>query len=257
MVSSNAMFTCTTWIYCETSLFLRIFRHEVSKGEGNKWCSLPLHRKKQVRERYKQGQISWVCPCSWKCIWHRYWRSWICYWWGKGKTTTIFNTNFWKVSYFIFPLLFRSRGVFSTLMSKELDPWGLLLFKQYSSLYALCPSIIRGTREAPSATVYLWFMKYKSLDNLMWWVISFLIYSLLNWSYRGTETLKHIQKRLRNARAELHQSNEPDLFDHLSVNDDLETCYENLKVIHPEHWLPCMDFCFRCKTPIMTLIFSK
>jgi hypothetical protein len=25
------------------------------KGEGNKWCSLPLHRKKQVRERYKQG----------------------------------------------------------------------------------------------------------------------------------------------------------------------------------------------------------
>ena len=65
MVSSNAMFTCTTWIYCESSLFLRIFRHEVSKGEGNKWCSLPLHRKKQVRERYKQGQISWVCPCSW------------------------------------------------------------------------------------------------------------------------------------------------------------------------------------------------
>ncbi|XP_066341618.1 uncharacterized protein [Miscanthus floridulus] len=53
--------------------------------------------------------------------------------------------------------------------------------------------------------------------------------NLLLMRERGTETLKLIQKRLRNARAELHQSNEPDLFDHLSVNDDLVTCYENLK----------------------------
>ncbi|KAK1627808.1 hypothetical protein QYE76_002123 [Lolium multiflorum] len=46
---------------------------------------------------------------------------------------------------------------------------------------------------------------------------------------RGTETEEQIQKRLKNARAELDQSNSPGLFDHLLVNDDLETCYENLK----------------------------
>ena len=62
-----------------------------------------------------------------------------------------------------------------------------------------------------------------------------LIYSLLNWLYRGTETEEQIQKRLSNARAELDQSNSPGLFDHLLVNDDLETCYENLKVIHQDH----------------------
>ena len=70
------------------------------------------------------------------------------------------------------------------------------------------------------------------------------IYSLVNWSNRGTETEEQIQKRLRNARAELDQSNESGLFDHLLVNDDLETCYENLKVIHPDHWLPSLDFFF-------------
>jgi guanylate kinase len=57
-----------------------------------------------------------------------------------------------------------------------------------------------------------------------------LIYTLVNWLYRGTETEEQIQKRLKNARAELDQSNSPGLFDHLLVNDDLETCYENLKV---------------------------
>lgn len=46
---------------------------------------------------------------------------------------------------------------------------------------------------------------------------------------RGTETEEQIQKRLRNARAELDQSNSPGLFDHLLVNDNLEACYENLK----------------------------
>jgi guanylate kinase len=48
---------------------------------------------------------------------------------------------------------------------------------------------------------------------------------------RGTETEEQIQKRLKNARAELDQSNSPGLFDHLLVNDDLETCYENLKLL--------------------------
>lgn len=48
---------------------------------------------------------------------------------------------------------------------------------------------------------------------------------------RGTETEEQIQKRLGNARTELDQANSPGLFDHILVNDDLETCYENLKVI--------------------------
>jgi guanylate kinase len=51
----------------------------------------------------------------------------------------------------------------------------------------------------------------------------------MHWLCRGTETEEQIQKRLRNARAELDQSNSPGLFDHLLVNDDLEACYENLK----------------------------
>lgn len=49
--------------------------------------------------------------------------------------------------------------------------------------------------------------------------------------YRGTETEEQIQKRLRNAKAELEQGKQPGLFDHLLVNDDLDTCYESLKVI--------------------------
>ncbi|KAF5955939.1 hypothetical protein HYC85_008795 [Camellia sinensis] len=48
---------------------------------------------------------------------------------------------------------------------------------------------------------------------------------------RGTETEEQIQKRLRNARAELQQGQSPGLFEHILVNDDLETCYESLKVI--------------------------
>ncbi|KAJ8483849.1 hypothetical protein OPV22_016334 [Ensete ventricosum] len=46
---------------------------------------------------------------------------------------------------------------------------------------------------------------------------------------RGTETEEQVQKRLRNARAELDEGRSPGLFDHILVNDDLETCYENLK----------------------------
>ncbi|CAH1439598.1 unnamed protein product [Lactuca virosa] len=46
---------------------------------------------------------------------------------------------------------------------------------------------------------------------------------------RGTETEEQIQKRLRNAKAELEQGKSPDLFDHILVNDDLEACYERLK----------------------------
>ncbi|EPS69773.1 hypothetical protein M569_04991 [Genlisea aurea] len=48
---------------------------------------------------------------------------------------------------------------------------------------------------------------------------------------RGTETEEQIQKRLRNAEAELQQGNSPGLFDHILVNDDLEKCYQRLKEI--------------------------
>ncbi|KAF6168348.1 hypothetical protein GIB67_018188 [Kingdonia uniflora] len=46
---------------------------------------------------------------------------------------------------------------------------------------------------------------------------------------RGTETEEQVQKRLRNARAELNDGKSSGLFDHILVNDDLNTCYENLK----------------------------
>lgn len=46
---------------------------------------------------------------------------------------------------------------------------------------------------------------------------------------RGTETEEQVQKRLRNAKAELDQGKSSGLFDHILVNDDLETCYKNLK----------------------------
>ncbi|KAH0464379.1 hypothetical protein IEQ34_007165 [Dendrobium chrysotoxum] len=48
---------------------------------------------------------------------------------------------------------------------------------------------------------------------------------------RGTETEEQIQKRLGNARAELEQAKTPGLFDHMLVNDELESCYQNLKKI--------------------------
>ncbi|RWW43947.1 hypothetical protein BHE74_00050340 [Ensete ventricosum] len=53
---------------------------------------------------------------------------------------------------------------------------------------------------------------------------------------RGTETEEQVQKRLRNARAELDEGRSPGLFDHILVNDDLETCYENLKVPTSFSW---------------------
>ncbi|XP_047318820.1 guanylate kinase 2-like [Impatiens glandulifera] len=46
---------------------------------------------------------------------------------------------------------------------------------------------------------------------------------------RGTETEEQIQKRLGNAKAELEKGESLGLFDHILINDNLETCYENLK----------------------------
>jgi guanylate kinase len=41
--------------------------------------------------------------------------------------------------------------------------------------------------------------------------------------------LEQIQKELKNSRAELDRSISPGLFDHLLVNDDLETWYEKFE----------------------------
>ncbi|XP_059646310.1 guanylate kinase 2-like [Cornus florida] len=60
---------------------------------------------------------------------------------------------------------------------------------------------------------------------------------------RGTETEEQIQKRLRNAKAELEQGQSPGLFDHILVNDDLDTCYKNLKK------LLCLDGSSGITTP--------
>lgn len=48
---------------------------------------------------------------------------------------------------------------------------------------------------------------------------------------RGTETEEQVQKRLRNAIAEVEQGKSSGLFDHILVNDNLETCYGALKVL--------------------------
>ncbi|XP_078430003.1 guanylate kinase 1 isoform X1 [Wolffia australiana] len=46
---------------------------------------------------------------------------------------------------------------------------------------------------------------------------------------RGTETEEQIQKRLRNALAELEEGKNAGVFDHLLVNDDFESCYKSFK----------------------------
>ncbi|XWS59144.1 hypothetical protein CRYUN_Cryun08bG0096800 [Craigia yunnanensis] len=47
---------------------------------------------------------------------------------------------------------------------------------------------------------------------------------------RRTETEEQILKRLRNAEAEIEQGKSAGIFDHMLYNDNLEECYENLKV---------------------------
>ncbi|PKA58238.1 guanylate kinase [Apostasia shenzhenica] len=46
---------------------------------------------------------------------------------------------------------------------------------------------------------------------------------------RGTESEEQIQKRLRNAKTELEHGKSSGLFDHILVNDDLDSCYRKLK----------------------------
>lgn len=47
---------------------------------------------------------------------------------------------------------------------------------------------------------------------------------------RGTETEEQIQKRLRNAEAEIKAGKSSGIFGHILYNDNLEECYKNLKV---------------------------
>ncbi|CAN7085304.1 unnamed protein product [Brassica oleracea var. botrytis] len=46
---------------------------------------------------------------------------------------------------------------------------------------------------------------------------------------RGTETEEQIQKRLRNAEAEIKAGESSGIFEHILYNDNLEECYKNLK----------------------------
>eukprot|EP00850_Spirogloea_muscicola_P010473 SM000062S19859 [mRNA] locus=s62:17894:24969:+ [translate_table: standard] len=48
---------------------------------------------------------------------------------------------------------------------------------------------------------------------------------------RGTETEAQIQKRLGNAKAEIEKGKDPSLFQHVLVNDDLESTYCKLKLL--------------------------
>jgi guanylate kinase len=47
---------------------------------------------------------------------------------------------------------------------------------------------------------------------------------------RGTETEEQVLKRLRNAQAEIEQGQSSGIFEHILYNDNLEECYESLKV---------------------------
>nr|GEX82359.1 guanylate kinase 2-like [Tanacetum cinerariifolium] len=67
---------------------------------------------------------------------------------------------------------------------------------------------------------------------------------------RGTETEEQVQKRLRNAKAELEEGNSPGLFDHILVNDNLEACYERLKKIL------CLDGSADATTTPLTEVFA-
>lgn len=54
---------------------------------------------------------------------------------------------------------------------------------------------------------------------------------MYRYTLRGTETEEQILKRLRNAEAEIKQGESSGIFDHFLFNDNLEECYESLKVM--------------------------
>lgn len=59
---------------------------------------------------------------------------------------------------------------------------------------------------------------------------------------RGTETEEQIQKRLRNAEAEIKAGKSSGIFGHILYNDNLDECYKSLKVTY-------LDFCLE-KNPL-------
>jgi guanylate kinase len=50
------------------------------------------------------------------------------------------------------------------------------------------------------------------------------------WS-QGTEKEEAIQKRMRNALQEMSFADEPDFFEHVLVNSDIDQAYEELKAV--------------------------
>lgn len=57
--------------------------------------------------------------------------------------------------------------------------------------------------------------------------------------------------------AELDQSNSPGLLDHLLVSDDLETSYQNMKVVGPAHWLHKLSLPELFKNKALWFLFLK
>jgi hypothetical protein len=53
----------------------------------------------------------------------------------------------------------------------------------------------------------------------------------LNLINRRTETEEQILNRLQNAEVEMEQGKSPGIFDHILYNDNLDDCYESLKVM--------------------------
>lgn len=64
----------------------------------------------------------------------------------------------------------------------------------------------------------------------------------LKW-FRGTETEADIVKWLRNAKAELHEGQNLWLFDHVIINENFETTYQQLKVCNTHIIWDLMNFC--------------
>lgn len=74
---------------------------------------------------------------------------------------------------------------------------------------------------------------------------------------RGTETEEQILKRLRNAKAEIEQGTSSGIFDHTLYNDNLEQCYENLKVTYISYShisLPLENFLYKYSDIKCTLV---
>lgn len=139
------------------------------------------------------------------------------------------------------------RDVFSTLMFKGRDLWGLALWKQFSSssVHPQWRSLRRDfVQGEPKLSI-----GDPSIS------LSFCIGSDLNSINRGTEAEEQILKRLRNAEAEMEQGTSSGIFDHILYNDELEECYENLKVNSVTWHRTHAQFDFKCVFYVMIMVF--